>query len=1177
MAIRTGLTVALYAVAGMIAIPRCSNDENPYLDQSKSDLTVAIAGRTDGDTVEVFCTDTATVELKLQVHIERFTLHIEGNRYWHSSDTTMDSSAYGDAWRFPFAVSFHDTGWTTVRVWGWLANGDSIGDSISLYRHSPLNQPDITAEPGEQVELRTDPVDDPYVLYVWRFGSDSSTINDQPTARKTLTSAVFGGASFITASLYVKAGGRSSPADTFNVFLADKTPPVIVCLNDSVSSDSTRVYTGAVPCFFRVRAHDQGNAVAQVLIDGENADTCVMADPYTWECTRELVSLAPAGDSLPVAVTASDSRDNAAIDTFWVIYDSTLTSTPTLVVDQPADSARLPSRQVTLHGDVANMYGYDTLYLTLSVDGVGQPDDRVLTPANSTWRWETAMVGDTGDFALVLENRIANLRDTLDLMHLTVIYDSTLLDVIPPTIQSVTADGVPVNDGFVTDAAELPLLVSVVDQSGVAWVRVDGADAVRQPDGTFLGSATLVHVPQGNTVTISAADNVGNSGEATRLVYRNSPPVIEALPPTRYVTAGESHADTVMANDPDDDPMTTTLLVHARSGDLILTADAAGVFTWTPADADTGHTLVDVQVSDGYPQGAEGQFAIQVTAPEDTIPQAHFVTTADDFRDSIEVGSVLEVPLRIDQPLEQGTYLFSARLVESATVLMEGTPDTLLTWTPAPADTGAHTIEVIVTSGPGIADTIIPMPVVHVVAPLSPVEIHFADGQSWVGEDIGVTQIAVLMSEAAAHAVTVPYRVQNVGTTVDSLDYALPAVREAQFPPGSTAAHIPLGIVDDSVVESTEKISLLLEKPVSEDSVRLVNPISHVCYITDNDTASRIDTVSFAAADSGGQEAQYTVFVPLTLQSPASKQVRVIIRTTGTATRGSDYTVWPTDITFAEGEQDTAVSLTIIDDQECERTTESVGLRLEKRTPGVVMLDSVYVFGIMPSDTGLCAKPWAFVHGREHLFPFEEQMGSRITGLGYGLEYIWEPEAGNLDPTQFAGIAVSASVRESWLGSALKEAATPIVCLSLRNAVTLDLTTSSDTGHSSGNALELHEQMLSQWGQTVPITESLVSIPYAQPNAGGTLAASIAASQADTGNQIFGGGSAIPGPLDTLAAISWFESGISSTEKPYPARRSTFPVCRPLSGMGEVFYTPEYWALFDACVAWVSASGATTP
>lgn len=1177
MTIRTCVTAALcMAVLGVLG--GCTNDENPYLDQSKSDLTVAIGGLSSGDTIEVFSTDTVTVELKLQVHIQRFTVRVDGNRYWQSVDTTVASSAYGDSWRFSYPVSFHDTGWTMVRVWGWLENGDSIGDSISLYRHSPLNQPDITAEPGEQVELRTDPVDDPYVLYVWRFGNDSSTVNDQPTARKTLTSAAFGGATFITASLYVKSGGKSSPADTFNVFLADKTPPAIVCLNDSLSPDSSRVYTGAVPFFFRVGSRDDGNAIAHVLINGEKADTCTVLDQYTWECTEELVSLAPAGDSLPVVVEAADSRGNTAVDTFWVIYDSTLSSTPTIVVDEPLDSAHVPSHQVTFHGDIANMYGYDTLYLTMSMDGAGEPDDRILTPGNSAWRWEVTMAADTADFVLALENRIGDVRDTLDVAHVTVIYDSSLVDIVPPTIQSVTSGGSPVSDGFVTDLAELPLLVSVVDQSGVAWVRIDGVDAVRQSDGTFLGSATLEHVPEGNTVTISAADIPGNTGDVTRLIYRNRPPRIVQLPPTRYVTSGVTHRDTVTASDPDGDPMTITLLVHARSGDLILTADDGGVFTWTPVDSDTGHTLVDVQVSDGYPQGAEGQFAIQVTAPEDTIPQAHFVTTAGDFPDSIRATiDMLSVPLRIDQPANQGTYLFSARLVESGVVLMAGSPDTLLTWAPALADTGAHTIEVIVTSGPDVADTIIPMPVVQVVAPPSPIEVHFVSGQSGVSESAGAAQIAVHLSKAPTNPVTVPYRVQNAGTTADSLDYTLPLVKELEFAPGATTAHIPLGIVDDSTVESTEKVSLLLEKPVSPDSAVLVNPISHVCYITDNDTVSRIDTISFAAADSGGPEGLYTVSVPLRLRSPASKQIRVVIRTTGSATPGSDFTVWPTDITFAPGEQDTTVQLTILDDMECEPTTESVGLRLEKRTPGVVMLDSVYVFGILPSDTNLCAKPWAFVHGREHLLPFEDEMGWRIEDLGYDLVYVWEPQAGNLNWTAHAGVVVSATVRDSWIGSALKDASVPVVCLSPRNAVTLDLTTSSDTGHSAGNALKLYEQLLTQWGQVLPITESLVNVPYAQPSFGGTITASIASSQADTGYYLDGSGPIMPGPIDTLAAISWYEGGDGSIEGNYPARRVTFPVCRPLSGTSEIFYTAEYWALFEACVAWAGASSAIAP
>ncbi|MBD3239870.1 MAG: hypothetical protein GF331_04740, partial [Chitinivibrionales bacterium] len=729
---RTSITAAVLVLAVLGMLISCSDEKNPYTDQSKSDLTLAMPGLSADSAMEVFSTDTVAVELKLQVHVERFLLHIEGNRYWPSDDTTVSSAAFDGAWRFPFAVSFHDTGWTTLWVRGWLANGDSIGDSITLYRRSPLNQSPITAEPGEQVDLRTEPVDDPFVLYVWKFGGDTSTINDQPTARKTLT-----GAAFTTGELYVKAGGTRSPSQRFDVFLADKTPPAVVCLNDSLSDDSSRVYTGAIPFFFRVRSSDAGNALAHVLINGEKADTCTVLDPKTWECTEELVSLAPSGDSLPVVVEAADSRANVAIDTFWVIYDSTLSSTPTIVVDWPADSSRLPSRQVTVHGDIANMYGYDTLYLTLAVDGAPLADERTLTPGNSTWRWEVQIPADTADITLALENRLEIVRDTLDLVQLTVVYDSSLVDLAPPTIQSVTSDGVPVNDGFVTPKTDLALLVSAVDQSGVAWVRINGVDAVRQVDGTFLGSAVLAHVPEGNTVTIAAADNPGNTGEITRLIYQNNPPSIERLPPTGYVQVGEPYRDSVIAVDIDGDHPAFSLLVHARSGDKILAADSGGVFEWIPGQSDTGYTLVDVQVSDGYPQTVEGQFAIQVTAVEDSVPKAFLVTTADDFPDTLRASiDSLTVPLQIDQPLD-GNYLFSARLVENGTVLKDGSPDPALSWAPSLADTGTHTVEVTVTSGPGVADTIVPMPIVRVVPPPPPATIHFVAHQSSVGEDVG--------------------------------------------------------------------------------------------------------------------------------------------------------------------------------------------------------------------------------------------------------------------------------------------------------------------------------------------------------------------------------------------------------------------------------------------------------
>lgn len=204
---------ALASLALVLAFG-CSDQKNPYRDEAKSDIALVVydttgAPRPHGDTVTIFNTDTFYVELRLQAHIESFRFAAEGNRHWPHGDTLINGDRFGDAWRFPFPVSFFDTGATTVRVTAWLQSGDSLTDSMTVHRRSPLSQADISAALGEQVELSTTPVADPFVLYVWKFGSDTSTISDRPIAMKQLS-----GAAFTTGELYVKAAGIRSLSPT---------------------------------------------------------------------------------------------------------------------------------------------------------------------------------------------------------------------------------------------------------------------------------------------------------------------------------------------------------------------------------------------------------------------------------------------------------------------------------------------------------------------------------------------------------------------------------------------------------------------------------------------------------------------------------------------------------------------------------------------------------------------------------------------------------------------------------------------------------------------------------------------------------------------------------------------------------------------------------------------------
>lgn len=959
---------------------------------------------------------------------------------------------------------------------------------------------------------------------------------------------------------------------------------MIECLNDSVSTDSQHVFSGNEPFYFEVEARDADNSITQVLINGTPSDTCDVENSRTWRCTRVFSQLPPEGDSLTIVVVASDSKQNVARDTFQVFYDSTLVLKPTIVVSSPRDSARVSERTVYVDGHVDYLYDYDSLFMTLLVNGVPRPE-KVVKPGDNSWSWQAPFTTDTGRLELLLENRYGSGpdagKDTLDAALRLVLYDASLVDTVGPSIVGVeTPAGTEIvaEPPFVSGQTPLALVLTVTDAlSGVDSVKVDGVLAVSAGDGRWTVSVGITHVRDGSVLDIEAWDSRANRGVDSRTVYLNTPPVIDTVPNgPEFATVGEPYTtNSLSVRDDDGDSLSVLLVFRTPADSHYVYLDSAGAFAWVPDSADTGAVVVDVVADDHYPLGiAEESFDLYVQLPDDTTTvRARFITTAAAFPESLVAGvDSMAVALQIDQPLGSGNYLFSATLATTGEELLNSPADTVVRWTPGLQDTGTHALRVVVTSGPGLADSIVPAPVIRVVAPPSPVEVRFVNGQSSVSESVGVTQIPVSLSRSSGDSVVVTYRVQQAsgGTTADTSDYRLPSPQRLAFSAGDTLADIALTIVEDSTVEPTEKLTLVLDSIISVDTTRRVSPFTHICYIADNDTAARIDTVTFTAGDSGAYEGDYTVSVGVGLSSPASKPVRLLVETSGSAKQGVDYTVWPVDITLHEGATDTTVFLTILDDHECE-TTESIALRLQKRTPGTVLLDSVYSFGILDNDSMACLQTVLFVHAEQHLLENENTMIGELMGLGYAVEKVFVGDANYVNFEDYNGIVLSSTLTYGWFASNLADVAVPILSLSWPSWVTLGLVSAYDTTSAYGNHLRLLVQTpVGGPGDLVPVTETLVYLPWVRIRNGGQVIAS-AVPYEDLRDS-----SMIPiQPLDTFASVFTLAPASAGTgDVVVPARRCGLMSGRTHYGSGEVFYTSEFWVLFRQCAMWtVTGSG----
>lgn len=182
----------------------------------------------------------------------------------------------------------------------------------------------------------------------------------------------------------------------------------------------------------------------------------------------------------------------------------------------------------------------------------------------------------------------------------------------------------------------------------------------------------------------------------------------------------------------------------------------------------------------------------------------------------------------------------------------------------------------------------------------------FASATSIGLENVTPVQIPVVLSEAAGGDVSVDYTI-TVGTATDGSDFTS-ATGTLTFTAGQTLAYVPLTLVDDSAVETSETITLTLSAPISG----IIGTSSiHTFTITDDDTAVVSITASDATATEGGDTGAFTFTRTGATTSALTVNFPGI---SGTATSGSDYTAFSpaTSIVIPIGQSSAVLTVTTV-------------------------------------------------------------------------------------------------------------------------------------------------------------------------------------------------------------------------------------------------------------------------
>ncbi len=114
--------------------------------------------------------------------------------------------------------------------------------------------------------------------------------------------------------------------------------------------------------------------------------------------------------------------------------------------------------------------------------------------------------------------------------------------------------------------------------------------------------------------------------------------------------------------------------------------------------------------------------------------------------------------------------------------------------------------------------------------------ISIAPANTTVSEGVGTVVLTVNLSQPSDTATSLGYTL--TGTASNGADYTV-SVGSVSFPALTTTALVTVTIVDDSLLESTENLTLTLTNPITGDAdISLGSAVSSSITITDNETAT---------------------------------------------------------------------------------------------------------------------------------------------------------------------------------------------------------------------------------------------------------------------------------------------------------------------------------------------------
>lgn len=332
-------------------------------------------------------------------------------------------------------------------------------------------------------------------------------------------------------------------------------------------------------------------------------------------------------------------------------------------------------------------------------------------------------------------------------------------------------------------------------------------------------------------------------------------------------------------------------------------------------------------IGDGAPpQGPVVGFASPTSDASEAMPAVSIpviLAPAQDAPISVTYAVIGGTATPADYTLTDGTLMFAPGQTEQW-IMLALAADML--------EEEAETIELALSSAVGAELG----PQVHVVTIANDRLPHVQFASQPVDIAEGATGMVELeLDKPSPTEVTVQVRV--TGGSASASDYTFVNDLTVTFPAGSTSQSVPLSAHDDSLDEDPETVGLQLVNPSA--GVHLGVSFTQDITLVDGDEPP---VVAFAVATSSSGESGNFGFI-VRLSAASGRTVRVpymVVASSSAATRGTDYTIEASPITFEPGDVEETIVIGIASDN-LDEPDETIDVELMAPTDGSATLGAL--------------------------------------------------------------------------------------------------------------------------------------------------------------------------------------------------------------------------------------------